>query len=138
MMRKDKLYISGPISGRDLGEARAHFAKAEKTLRWQGYRTINPLRMWLPVWLARHGCYRLCLLMELVWMAYRADAIYLLDGWQQSGGARTERSLAMALDITLKYENYRPRRTGTKAVKKDYDRLVGEGEIPHKTSVLSE
>ena len=110
MMQKGRIYISGPISGRDLGEARAHFAKAEKTLRWQGYRTINPLRMWLPVWLARHGC----------------------------GGARTERSLAMALDITLKYENYKPRRTGTRAVKKDYDRLVNEGKIPHKTSVLSE
>ena len=106
-MKSQRIYISGPISGRDLDEVKAHFANAEKMLQEKSYKTINPLKMRLPLWLARHGHYRLCLLLELVWLAYRANAIYLLDGWQQSGGARTERSLAMALDIKLMYENYK-------------------------------
>lgn len=131
MKAKERIYISGPVSGRSFSEALAHFAREEQKLRTQGFRTINPLRMRLPVWLARHGYYRLCLLIELVWLAYRAKAIYLLDGWQRSGGSRAERSLAMALGITLNYENYRPRK---KTDEKTYDDIVAEGKISRKTS----
>ena len=103
-MKRDRVYISGPITGRDLAEASAHFQRAEDDLQRQGNLTISPLKMRLPVWLARHGCYRLCLLIELVWMAYRADCIYLLRGWHDSRGAKTEKALAAALDLPVLYE----------------------------------
>ncbi len=100
-MKSKKVYISGPISGRDAGEVLSTFMKEEKRLQELGYRTINPLRMRLCVWLALHGHYRLCLLIELCWMAYRADIISMLPDWQSSCGARTEYALANALGINL-------------------------------------
>jgi hypothetical protein len=103
-MKRDRVYISGPITGRDLAEARAHFQRAEDDLQRQGNLTINPLKMRLAVWLAHHDCYRLCLLIELVWVAYRADCIYLLRGWHDSRGAKTEKALAAALDLPVLYE----------------------------------
>lgn len=105
-MKKEKAYISGPVTAIGIEAARQNFLAAEKYLRRQGYRTINPLRMRLPVFLATHfgyTGYRLCLLLELVWLAFRANVIYMLPDWQQSGGARTERSLAMALNIPIIY-----------------------------------
>lgn len=103
-MKKERIYISGPITGRDINEARRHFFSVERKLRKLGYHTINPLRMRLPVWLAQHGYYRLCLLIELVWLAYRADCIYMLKGWLKSGGAKAEQNLAAALGKTIMYQ----------------------------------
>ena len=60
-MKQDKIYISGPISSRPLGVAINHFTLAEAKLQAMGYRTCNPLKMRLCVWLAQHGHYRLCL-----------------------------------------------------------------------------
>lgn len=103
-MTRDRIYISGPITGRPLDEARAHFRQAEGYLQRQGNRTINPMRMRLPVWMARHGHYRLCLLTELLWMAFRADCIYMLKGWHESKGAKVEKALATALGMPILYE----------------------------------
>ena len=102
--KMDRVYISGPITGRDLAEARAHFQRAEDDLQRPGDLTINPLKMRLCVWLALRGCYRLCLLIELIWLAYRADAIYLLRGWHESRGAKAEKALATALGLPAIYE----------------------------------
>lgn len=103
-MKRDRVYISGPITGRDLAEARAHFLRAEDDLQRQGNLTVNPLKMRLCVWLALRGCYRLCLLIELIWLAYRADAIYLLRGWHDSRGAKVEKALATALGLPVLFE----------------------------------
>lgn len=108
-MRRQRIYISGPISDRPLAEACEHFSKAEAELRRHGFRTVNPLKMRMAEWLARHGCYRLCLLIELAWMAYTCPVVYMLENWQQSGGARTEKALATALGKRILYENYVPK-----------------------------
>lgn len=103
--RRDKVYLSGPISSLPLPEARRRFLEAERRMQREGWRTANPLRMRLPVWLALHGGrrwgYRLCLALELLWLALTADAILMLQGWQQSGGARAEHALAKALGIVV-------------------------------------
>lgn len=116
-MKRQRIYISGPISGRPLEEARAHFQKVEADLQRHGFRTSNPLKMRLPVWLARHGCYRLCLLIELAWLAYTCPVVYMLEHWQQSGGARTEKALATALGKRILYENYVPKAERERAKK---------------------
>lgn len=103
-MKHPRIYISGPISGRNMEEARAHFSEAEAHLKRKGFRTSNPLRMRLCTFLATHGCYRLCLLLELVWLAYTCHFIYMLDGWRSSGGARAEKTLARALRKRIRYE----------------------------------
>ena len=106
-MKRDKIYISGPISSRPLDLAMHHFTLAEIKLQAQGYRTCNPLKMRLCVWLAQHGHYRLCLLLQLLWMWWTCSCIYLLTDWHTSDGARLERSFARCLGLTAIYEQKR-------------------------------
>ena len=103
-MKRDKIYISGPISSRPLGVAINHFMLAEAKLQAQGYRTCNPLNMRLCVWLAQHGHYRLCLWLQLLWMSATCQCIYLLDGWHTSDGARAERAISRIFGLTALYE----------------------------------
>lgn len=106
-MKRDKIYISGPVSSRPLGVAIHHFMLAETKLQAQGYRTCNPLNMRLCVWLAQHGHYRLCLWIQLLWMSATCQCIYLLNGWHLSDGARAERAVARVMGITALYEQRR-------------------------------
>ena len=106
-MKRDKVYISGPISSRPLDLAIHHFTLAEIKLQAHGYRTCNPLKMRLCVWLAQHGHYRLCLILQLIWLCISCQCIYLLDGWHTSDGARAERAVARVMGITALYERQR-------------------------------
>ena len=103
-MKRDKIYISGKISGLDFDEACRRFGDAEKHLQKLGYRTSNPTKMTLCVWLAQHGHYRLCLWLQLLWMSATCQCIYLLDGWHTSDGARAERAVARVMGLTALYE----------------------------------
>ena len=109
-MKRDKIYISGPVSSIGLEEARRRFGKAEADLQKQGYRTCNPIKMRFPVWLALH-CgqfgYVACLLLQLLWMSATCQCIYLLNGWHLSDGARAERAVARVMGITALYEQRR-------------------------------
>ena len=66
--------------------------------------------MRFPVWLALH-CgqfgYIACLLLQLLWMWWTCNCIYLLTGWHTSDGARLERSFARCLNLTALYEQKR-------------------------------
>ena len=109
-MKRDKIYISGPVSSIGLDEARRRFGKAEADLQKQGYRTCNPLKMRFPVWLALH-CgrfgYVACLLLQLLWMWWTCSCIFLLTDWHTSDGARLERSFARCLSLAALYEQKR-------------------------------
>ena len=109
-MKKERVYISGPVTSIGLDEARRRFGKAERDLQKQGYRTCNPIKMRLPVWLALH-CgrfgYVACLLLQLLWMWWTCQCIYLLTDWHTSDGARLERSFARCLGLTALYERQR-------------------------------
>ena len=109
-MKRDKIYISGPVSSIGLEEARRRFGKAEADLQKQGYRTCNPMKMRFPVWLALH-CgqfgYVACLMLQLLWMWWTCSCIYLLTDWHTSDGARLERSFASCLGLTALYERQR-------------------------------
>ena len=106
-MKRDKVYISGPITSIGMDIAPCLFRMAEEKLQKQGYRTCNPLKMRLCVWLAQHGHYRLCLWLQLLWMSATCQCIYLLDGWHTSDGARAERAVARVMGITALYEQKR-------------------------------
>ena len=103
-MKREKVYLSGPISSIGYEEACRRFGEAEKHLQKLGYRTSNPTKMTLCVWLALHGHYRLCLWIQLLWMSATCQCIYLLDGWHLSDGARAERAVARVMGITALYE----------------------------------
>lgn len=95
-----KIYISGPISGLDRAEYLANFAKAEIKLKARGFDVLNSTRLlpsrWL--WIYRLLGYRLTLLYDL-WHLFHCDGIAMLDGWQNSRGARLENATAEIFNI---------------------------------------
>jgi len=101
-----KIYISGPITS--IRGAMDKFDKAEEALKNKGHEVFNPLLITLPkqgeemsefnkvgewVWYMRR-----CI-PELV----ECDSLLLLPGWQDSRGAKLEKSLAEDLKITIYY-----------------------------------
>lgn len=81
-MKKTVVYIAGPMTGKPDGN-RAAFYAAEKRLRSEGFIVLNPAI--LPDGLEHHQY----MVMTLA-MLEQADAIWLLDGWEHSTGARQE------------------------------------------------
>lgn len=89
-----KVYISGRITGLDYKEAVASFENAEKQLKEAGYEPVNPMKL-------SHTH-------DLSWEEYMkvdikalldCDLIFMIDGWENSSGAKIERDLAMKLSI---------------------------------------
>lgn len=106
-MKKEKVYISGKISGLPIGKAVEHFGQSEAYLRGLGYRTCNPLKMRLCVWLASHfgkRGYNLCLMLQLTWMMLTCDIIYMQKGWDQSNGAKLELAAARAFGLYVMFQ----------------------------------
>ena len=99
-----KIYISGPISHDPFHEDA--FTKAEEYLRHLGYEVINPIdipdkefdgpdrdvQKWNYFMRAS-----IKLLMD-------CDQIYMLEGWEDSRGARLEQKIALQLAMAAMYE----------------------------------
>lgn len=85
-----KIYIAGPITGHL--DYREKFAEAEKKLVSMGHIAINPsflppgLKDYMPTCKA---------------MIDQAEAIYLLDGWEYSIGAKEENEYAKETRKTI-------------------------------------
>ena len=94
-------YIAGPMSGLpDFNRAAFHKAAAELVER--GRVVLNPAT--LTDGLSEHAY------MDIgIAMLRSAEAIYLLDGWEQSAGARAEAALAEKLGLRIYYQTS-PRR----------------------------
>lgn len=91
MKDKQRVYISGAMSGVAREHYLARFDMAERILKNEGWRVVNPARLapcrW--PWLYRLLGYRLTLLYDL-WYLSRCTHIYKMPGWQQSRGANIE------------------------------------------------
>ena len=96
-------YISGPIS--DNANYIDSFAKAEKYLLDRGYEAFNPtLIPKAPPLLDEEEEWkyymRVCI-RELM----GAETIYMLNGWEDSRGAKLEHIIAVELGMRIKYES---------------------------------
>lgn len=94
-----KVYISGPITGtKDYME---RFSKAQKYLESLGCSVINPAlaNSYLP----KDTTYEEYMVMDLTMLAM-CDAIYLLNGYEDSKGALIELNTAKRLRHTILYE----------------------------------
>ena len=94
----NKIYISGKISGIE-EEALELFAKAESELQYEGFATVNPMKLnhqhdksWHSY--MREGVKALC----------KCDIIYMLSNWTDSKGAIIEHTIAMYLGLKVQYE----------------------------------
>ena len=97
MKSKDKLYLSGPMTGLP-NLNREAFTKAAKALRAEGYAVINPpeldrnepQRSW-------EGC-----LQRDIKYLMKCNAVALLPNWKKSRGASLEVYIAKALKYEIK------------------------------------
>jgi hypothetical protein len=107
-MNIQTIYIAGPITGKPDGNRKA-FARAEQDLTLMGYRAVNPHKLdhsragghW-------HLNRRVCIAAMMT-----CDAIVLLEGWEESDGAKMEIKLATSLampwafmDSKLEFHQY--------------------------------
>lgn len=91
-----KVYISLPISGRDIDEARRQADLAAAQLSRMGHRPVNPFNIYAgknPTY-ADHLCCDLRALMD-------CDAIYLCEGWECSRGCDIEFFVALKFNLEI-------------------------------------
>jgi hypothetical protein len=106
------IYISGKITGLSETEYRAKFKKGEDL--WnskEGWHSINPVKIGEELEfevISNFGNveditwkdYMIVDIIELV----KCDAIYMLEGWKESKGARLEHYLAQELELEIYYQ----------------------------------
>ena len=94
-----KIYISGLITGTD--DFMERFSIAQKKLERDGHEVVNPA-------LVNSNLPKSTTYSEYMDMSFcmlkMCDAIYLLDGWESSCGAKSERIFAMMNDKKILYE----------------------------------
>lgn len=125
-MSREKVYISGPITGVDFGN-RFAFSCASNALELCGYEVVDPSEVQLDdeaTW-ADYMKADLKLLLD-------CDFIYMLEGWEDSKGARLERELAENLgieeiDIDQEYERAKKRAGEDLDVDEYYDLQITMG-----------
>ena len=96
-----RIYISGKISGCPVREYLLRFSKAEQMLRAAGNEVINPASIGLMFPESfRHSDY-----MDIdIMLLSKCDAIYMLNGWEESEGARQEHEFAEEEGLDIIYE----------------------------------
>lgn len=93
-----KIYISGKITGLKKEVYRGKFKKAAKLLKEAGYTVVDPSR--LDVYKLTYAQY---MALDGMLLGF-CDAIYLLDNWQDSNGAKIEKEMAENLGLKIIYE----------------------------------
>ena len=94
-----KIYISGKISGTDLTETRARFAAVAKAMKRLGYEPVNPLDNGL----SEHDTWEAHIVKDIATLL-QCKAIYMLQDWQESKGARIEYYIATEIGMPIMYE----------------------------------
>ena len=119
-MKHQKVYISGPMTSSDSEEQARNvqaFHDCATLLRASGCRPVNPANVFacrcpriyrlLERVLGEDGAYRTVLVYDL-WLLSRSDSICMIDGWQESRGAKIEEGFAFRLGI-VRSHTYDPK-----------------------------
>lgn len=96
-----KIYISGKITGLPIEEAKAKFADAATQMEDAGYTAYDPMHhvQYDPTW-----TWEMYMKADIALLCL-CDAIYMLDNWQDSTGAKIEHDLAKSLNMTIIYSD---------------------------------
>lgn len=97
---KKKIYISGKISGLDEEVAKSTFLTAEIMIAEQGHwEPVNPMKYDPPVPNPTWADY----MRNDIKLIMDCHAMYMLDNWQESEGAKLEHHIAQKLGLTIIY-----------------------------------
>lgn len=91
-MSKVKVYIAGPIRG--VADYKERFAKERKALEGNGFAVLDPSI--LPEGMSQEDYMRISMA-----MMQSADGMILLEGWENSEGARIEKAYADMVGIPV-------------------------------------
>ena len=94
-----RVYLSGPISGRDYSERKAFFYSVQKALEEKGYEVFNPRENGLPQSssTADHMRTDIRALLD-------CDQIYMMRRWNHSAGCQTELLVALSIGLKVSFE----------------------------------
>lgn len=93
-----RIYISGATTGQ--ANYLRNFMKAQEALEKNGHSAVNPT--WLEH-VARDLTYEEYMKIDLA-LLDMCDAIYMLQGWQESKGANREYGFALGKDMLVMFE----------------------------------
>jgi len=99
MKEKQRIYISGPISGHDLTERRNAFLGVQTRLELMGYEVANPFNNGQPQDATIYAHMR-----SDIEMLLACDCIYMMRRWSHSKGCLTELMVATAIGLPVIYE----------------------------------
>lgn len=100
MSSRGKIYIAGKISGLPIERAMENFSIIAFALAWEGYEPVNPFEV------VNNPDAEWSHAMKLGIKALMdCNAIFMMENWKDSLGARIEHNLAMALGIQIIYED---------------------------------
>jgi hypothetical protein len=98
-----KIYISGPIKGKEHGNREAFWA-ARVHLDSLGHVAITPFDCCADS-VSTDTEYAQAM-RDDIRVEIECDAIYLLDGWENSNGARIEFTVAQACGLKIYYQSH--------------------------------
>lgn len=101
---KKKIYISGKMSGLSKDVYQPIFAEAEKKLKAEGWIVFNPADDSWQSWLERLGKTYTEILFHDIQQLMHCDAIYMLDNFLESKGAKAEHAFAIAASLQVIYD----------------------------------
>ncbi|UKK52112.1 DUF4406 domain-containing protein [Prevotella sp. E13-17] len=102
--RKQRVYISGPISGHNPDEQREKFKIVQERLEFLGFETFNPMENGLPPESSTADHMRRDL-STLCREEDPFDIIYMMQGWTHSKGCKTEFDCATAIGLRVIFED---------------------------------
>lgn len=105
-----KIYVSGPMTGLPEKNYPA-FKRVTTTLRATGHEVYCPSEYKDD---GREFVLREGFKEYTSWICDHAEGIFMLSGWEASKGARAEHALAVALELRIMYENFKPQTSPSK------------------------
>lgn len=119
-----KIYIAGKITGLVYEEALRAFAAAEDELRRLGHEPVNPMRLIAECGM-QNAEWKPCM-QHLIPILMACDAIYLLENWKESKGARLEKHIAQELGMLIVTHGFEGKRGEIFPVCKDCGNVLDD------------